>query len=164
MAAHPLPNQNSNMLSMGGGPRLAAGAPASSPFGPASTTGTSVIGSDLTIIGENIAIISQNRLQIEGDIRGDVHGKQITISEDGSVIGTVSAERIEVHGGVKGAIRAASVVMHPTARVDAEILHQTLTIAEGAHVEGRFRISRDEKELIPNLDASSYASATASEV
>ena len=34
----------------------------------------------------------------------------------------------------------------------------------GANVEGRFRISRDEKELVPNLDASSYASAKTSEV
>ena len=132
-------------------------APANSPFGPASTVGVSVIGTDLTILGQNIAIISQNKLQIDGDVRGDVHGKQVTISAEGSVIGTVSAERIEVHGGVKGAIRAAVVVVHPTAQVDADILHQSLSVAEGAQVEGSLRKSRDERELIPNLDASTYA-------
>jgi len=157
MTASPLPMQNSNLVSMGQGPARASGATASSPFGPASTMGTSVIGTDLTILGREITIISQNRLQIDGDIHGDVCGKQITISADGSVVGTVSAEKIEVHGGVRGAIRAASVVVYPSAEVDAEILHGTLSIAEGAQVEGRLRKSKDESELRPNLDATSYA-------
>ena len=160
MAANPLPTQNPNLVSMGRAP----GAAATSPFAPASTMGTSIIGSDLTILGREITIISQNRLQIDGDIHGDVCGKQVTISADGSVVGTVSAERIEVQGGVKGAIRAASVVVHPSAQIDAEILHQTLSIAEGAQVEGRLRKSRDENELKPNLDASSYSLKTASQV
>ncbi len=164
MAGNPLPTQNPTMLSTGQGPRLALSASMASPFGPAATIGTSVIGTDLTILGQNIAIISQNRLQIDGDVRGDVNGKQVTISADGSVTGTVSAEQIEVHGGVKGAIRAAVVVLHPTAQVDAEILHQTISIAEGAQVEGRLRKSRDEDELIPNLDANSYSPKTASPV
>ena len=159
MAANSLPTQNPNLVSMGRAPAAAA-----SPFGPASTMGTSIIGTDLTILGREITIISQNRLQIDGDIHGDVCGKQVTISADGSVVGTVSAEKIEVHGGVKGAIRAASVVVHPTAQVDAEILHQTLSIAEGAQVEGRLRKSRDENELKPNLDANSYSLMTTSQV
>jgi cytoskeletal protein CcmA (bactofilin family) len=162
MAANPLPTQNPNLVSVGQGPGRAPGALASSPFGPARTIGTSVIGTDLTILGQNITIISQNRLQIDGDIRGDVSGKQVTIGADGSVIGTVSAEKIEVHGGVRGSIRAASVVLHPSAEVDAEILHQTLAVAEGAQVEGRLRRSRDDNELIPNLDASTYSSKTTS--
>ena len=159
MAANPLPTQNPNLVSMGRAP----GAATTSPFAPASTMGTSVIGTDLTILGREITIISQNRLQIDGDIHGDVCGKQVTISADGSVVGTVSAERIEVHGGVRGAIRAASVVVHPSAQIDAEILHQTLSIAEGAQVEGRLRKSRDENELKPNLDASSYSLKTTSQ-
>ena len=91
------------------------------PFSSAQVMGTSVIGTDLTILGDKITIISQNRLQIDGDIRGDVNGRQVVIGEDGSVIGTVSAEAIEVRGGVRGAIRAANVTLHPTAQVDGEI-------------------------------------------
>jgi cytoskeletal protein CcmA (bactofilin family) len=128
------------------------------PFGASANAanGVSVIGTDLAILGERITIISQNRLQIDGDIRGDVSGKQVTIGPEGSVIGTVSAERIEVHGGVRGAIRAQSVQLHPSAHVDGEILHQTLTISEGAQFEGQVRRSRDGTELVPNLDANSY--------
>jgi cytoskeletal protein CcmA (bactofilin family) len=161
--ANPQPAQNFNMMSMGSGLRTAPPTPpvgAKSPFGPASTMGVSVIGTDLTILGQNIAIISQNKLQIDGDVRGDVVGKEVTISSEGSVIGTVAAERIEVHGGVNGAIRAAVVIVHPTAQVDADILHRSLSVAEGAQLEGSLRKSKDERELVPNLDASSYASKT----
>jgi len=158
--ANPQPAHGPGVLSMGMGLRSTPPAPppaAGSPFGPAATMGVSVIGTDLTILGQNIAIISQNKLQIDGDVRGDVVGKQVTISGEGSVVGTVSAEKIEVHGGVKGAIRAAVVVVHPTAQVDADILHQSLSVAEGAQLEGSLRKSRDPGELTPNLDAGSYA-------
>lgn len=161
--ANPQPAHNLNMMSMGSGLRTPVPAPPSSgksPFGAASTMGVSVIGTDLTILGQNIAIISQNKLQIDGDVRGDVVGKEVTISSEGSVIGTVAAEKIEVHGGIKGAIRASVVVVHPTAQVDADILHQSLSVAEGAQLEGSLRKSKDERELVPNLDASSYTSKT----
>jgi len=48
-----------------------------SPFEPAASpqTGVSVIGTDLTILGDRIVIISQNKLQVDGQVRGDVHGK-----------------------------------------------------------------------------------------
>lgn len=132
-----------------------------SPFGAASTMGTSVIGTDLTILGEKITIISQNKLQIDGDIRGDVTGKQVVIGEDGSVIGTVCAEQIEVRGGVRGAIRASTVVLHPTSEVEGDIFHQTLSISEGAQFDGRVRRAKDASEITPNLDVSSYPTAQA---
>lgn len=129
------------------------------PFSSASVMGTSVIGTDLTILGDKITIISQNKLQIDGDIRGDVNGRQVVIGEEGSVIGTVSAETIEVRGGVRGAIRASNVLLHPTAQVDGEITHQTLAISEGAQFDGRVRRAKDANELKPILDAAAFARA-----
>ncbi len=129
---------------------------ATNPFAPAAVMGSSVIGTDLAIIGEKITIISQNKLQIDGDIRGDVNGKQVIIGEDGSVIGTVSAEVIEVRGGVRGAIRAISVTLHPTAQVEGDIFHQTLAISEGAMFDGRVRRPKDPSELKPVLDPAAF--------
>lgn len=119
--------------------------------------GSSVIGTDLTILGEKITIISQNKLQIDGDIRGDVTSKQVVIGEEGSVVGTVCAEQIEVRGGVRGAIKAQSVTLHPTSIVEGDIFHQTLAISEGAQFDGRVRRAKDTAEITPNLDVSSYA-------
>jgi cytoskeletal protein CcmA (bactofilin family) len=131
----------------------------SSPFGAATTMGSSVIGTDLAIIGEKITIISQNKLQIDGDIRGDVNGRQVVIGEDGSVIGTVSAETIEVRGGVRGAIRGHSVTLLPTAQVEGDITHQTLAIAEGAQFDGRVRRAKDPSEVKPQLDPAAVAAS-----
>lgn len=139
----------------------ATAAPKGSPFGPPSTMGSSIIGTDLTILGEKITIISQNRVQIDGDVRGDVNGKQVIIGDEGSVIGTVCAEAIEVRGGVRGAIKAQSVTLHPTAVVEGDITHQTLAISEGAQFDGRVRRAKDGGELRPNLDVNSYASPAA---
>jgi cytoskeletal protein CcmA (bactofilin family) len=118
--------------------------------------GQSTIGTDLTILGEKITIISQNKLQIDGDVRGDVNGRQVVIGEEGSVIGTVCAEQIEVRGGVRGAIRAQTVTLHPTAEVEGDIFHQTLSISEGAQFDGRVRRAKDPAELLPNLDVNSF--------
>jgi len=138
-------------------PRISDGG--NSPFEPSKDRelGASVIGTDLTILGDKITIISQNRLQIDGDIHGDVTGKQVTIGLEGSVIGTVSAERIEVLGGVHGAIRARTVTLHPSSQVEGEIVHEKLSISEGAQFDGRVRRSKDVNELTPNLDASTYS-------
>ncbi len=132
-----------------------------SPFGAASVMTSSVIGTDLTILGEKITIISQNKLQIDGDVRGDINGKQVIIGEEGSVIGTVSAESIEVKGGIRGAIRAGNVTLHPTAEVEGDILHQTLAISEGAQFDGRVRRAKEASELKPNLDVSTFPSNSA---
>jgi cytoskeletal protein CcmA (bactofilin family) len=68
------------------------------------------------------------------------------------VTGSVSAERVNVFGHVNVEIRATTLILHPTAQVQADIVHQTLGIAEGAHFDGRVRRCRDVAELNPNLD------------
>ncbi len=128
--------------------------PDSAPYkaAPGAANGVSVIGRDLTILGAKITIVSQNKLQVDGDVRGDVHGKQVIITAEGSVVGLVCAEKIEVQGAVRGAIRAVTVVLHASAEVEGDIMHQNLSIAEGAHFEGRVRRSDDTAELMPVLD------------
>jgi cytoskeletal protein CcmA (bactofilin family) len=118
-----------------------------------------VIGNDLTLLGEKITIISQNKLQVDGHVRGNVHGKQVLITEHGSVVGTVCAESIEVRGAVRGAIRAVSVTLQASAQVEGDIMNQKLAISEGANFDGRVRRSNDTAELMPVLDPEAIASA-----
>jgi cytoskeletal protein CcmA (bactofilin family) len=127
------------------------------PVDPPAIAGTSVIGSDLTILGEKITIISQNKLQVDGHVRGDVHGKQVIISKDGSVTGKVCAERIEVRGDVRGSIRAFTITLHDSAKVDGDIVHQTLSISQGAVLDGRVQRAKDPNELMPILDVEAFA-------
>jgi len=135
-------------------PASSAGTTKPSPFEtPANAaSGTSVIGTDLTILGDRITIISKNKLQVDGDVRGNVHGKHVVITEEGSVIGMVAAETIEVRGGVRGSIRAISVRLEASAQVEGDITHQKLSIAEGAEFEGSVHLSKNKDELMPVLD------------
>ena len=122
---------------------------------------SSVIGNDLTLLGENITIISQRKLRVSGDVRGNVHGKHVVITESGSVRGTVSAESIEVQGKVDGSIRAVNVVLRSTARVDGDIVQHSLAIADGARFDGRVIRTNDTAELMPILDPEAIASGKA---
>jgi cytoskeletal protein CcmA (bactofilin family) len=142
-----------------------ASAPAAQASAPADSAaiGVSVIGNDLTLLGENITIISKNKLQVDGHVRGNVHGRQVTISTCGSVTGRVCAEKIEVRGGVRGSIRALTVALHETAKVDGDIMHQKLSISEGAIFDGRVRLVKNQAELMPVLDAEAVANQGAQE-
>ena len=143
-------------------PKLGAARSGETSSGPASatsfepTSGTSVIGRDLTLLGEKITIVSQNKLRVDGDVRGNVHGKQVTITAGGSVEGMVCAEKIEVNGAVRGSIRAVAVTLSGTSEVDGDIMHKSLAISEGARFDGRVRRA-ETAELMPVLDPEAIA-------
>ncbi len=113
---------------------------------------TSVIGKDLRIAGDKIIIVCQSRLQVDGEIVGDLAGREVVIGETASVTGSVSAESIEVRGRVDGAIKGQSVALLPSAKVEGDILHQVLTIAEGAQFDGRVKRAKDVSEVSPVLE------------
>jgi cytoskeletal protein CcmA (bactofilin family) len=130
------------------------------PFGVAATPGKSTIGNDLTIIGQSVRIISKGRLQIDGDVFGDITGSDLTVGANGSVTGTVSAERVNVFGHVIGELRAVTAILHPTAHVQADIVHPTLEIAEGAYFEGSVRRCRDVTDLQPDFSMGSQTATS----
>ena len=113
----------------------------------------SVLGTDLTLLGDKITIISQSKLQVDAKITGDVHAKEVVINAEGSVSGEVWAERIDVRGEVRGSMIAVTLALHDTARVAGDILHQKLSVSEGAEFAGRVHVIRDPSELMPILDA-----------
>ena len=118
-----------------------------------------MIGPDLTLLGEKITIVCQNTLQVDGDVRGNVHAKQVVIAANGSVTGMVCAEKIEVHGGVCGSIRAVTVTLYATAQVDGDIMHHALAICEGAQFDGLARRANGSMQLMPVLDPNVIAAS-----
>ena len=114
----------------------------------------SVIGRDLVIMGNQIVVVTQGILQVDGEVRGDLRGKEVIVGEHGRVTGTVAAENVQVRG---------TVTLLPTARVEGDIHHQTLSITEGAIFDGRVRRPKDASELQPILDPTHYGNAIASD-
>jgi cytoskeletal protein CcmA (bactofilin family) len=114
--------------------------------------GKSVIGNDLRIIGQSLKIISRGTLQVDGEVEGDVGGAEIIIGEEGRVTGTVAAERVIVRGRISGVIRALTVALQSSARVEGDIHHMSLAIEQGAEFDGRCRRPADASELQLDLD------------
>jgi len=112
---------------------------------------TSILGPDITIIGEQLVLKTKGSLLIQGHIQGDVHGETVTVDSGANVSGTVTARTIAVQGEVSGALKGSSVILHASAVVDANIVQQSLSIAEGARFEGSVRKARDTAEVTPDL-------------
>ena len=126
---------------------------------PAQMTGGSTLASDLTVIGQRVLLVSQSRLLIDGEVRGDVNGREVIVGQSGRVTGTITAQSVEVRGQVAGALKASMITLHSTARVDGDIIKMTLVIAEGAHFDGNVRRARDNAEITPNLDPNQFGPA-----
>jgi len=114
--------------------------------------GKSVISNDLKIIGQGLKIISRGTLQVDGEVEGDVGGAEIIIGEEGKVTGIVAAERVIVRGRISGVIRAMTVALQSSARVEGDIHHMSLSIEQGAEFDGRCRRPANPAELQLDLD------------
>ena len=81
-------------------------------------------------------------------VNQDEVGSDVAIA----VIVPLAAERVIVRGRTSGVIRAMTVALRASARVEGDIHHMSLTIEEGAEFDGTCRRPANTKELQPDLD------------
>ena len=62
---------------------------------------------------------------------------------------------------MRGPIVAVNVALHDSARVEGDIMHQKISISEGAEFDGRARLIKNASDLMPMLDAAAIASGKA---
>ena len=62
-------------------------------------------------------------------------------------------EKIDIRGTVDGSIIAVAITLHETAEVGGDMMHQKLSISEGAEFDGRVQLIKDTSRLMPILDA-----------
>ncbi|MEO1544897.1 MAG: polymer-forming cytoskeletal protein [Pseudomonadota bacterium] len=128
---------------------------------PSAISASSILGDDVAIVGERITIVSKARIQIDGEIQGNINGQEVVVGPNGRVDGTITARKIEVRGAVYGALKASSVTLQPTAKVEGDIHNESLAISEGAIFDGRVRRPKEPGELEPNLDVAALRNAIA---
>lgn len=111
----------------------------------------SVISSELNILGN---MISEGHVDIDGSIEGNIKAEQATIRPNGKVAGDVMAESVHVYGEVRGLIRATSVHLYSSCRVEGVIMHQSLTVEDGAFIDAKFK-RLQENALLGDKDSGS---------
>jgi cytoskeletal protein CcmA (bactofilin family) len=112
----------------------------------------SIVRADLAIHGN---LSGKGDVQIEGKVFGKVEVGNLIVAEGGEVEGDIVAKAVAVAGTVRGSIKAGTITLSATARVQGGLLHDVLTIEAGAQLEGeckRLPGAHTDKALPPLLD------------
>ncbi len=94
----------------------------------------SVIGGDVIITGNLVATVD---LHIDGRIDGDLRCANLVQGQDSQLRGAIVADSAKLAGLVEGSIDAKSLVIHASARIIGDVTYDSLTIEQGAHVDGK---------------------------
>jgi cytoskeletal protein CcmA (bactofilin family) len=95
----------------------------------------SVIGTDVLIKG-NVSATAD--LHVDGAVEGDIACASLVQGESSRIEGAIEAETARLSGHVKGTISVRELVILRSARIEGDVHYETLTIEQGAQVEGRF--------------------------
>ena len=97
-------------------------------------SGRSYVGETLQLEGD---LRTSGSLDIAGLITGNVYVSEVTITETGSVRGSVEASKIEVNGHIQGKITADSIIIGRSAVIKGDVFFKdTLKTEEGADIDG----------------------------
>lgn len=116
----------------------------------------SVIGSDVTIKGD---ISASTELHVDGTIEGDIACASLVQGETSTIKGGVKAESARLAGKVDGSIDARDLVILRTATITGDVHYDSLTIEQGAAVEGRFAPRSNGKAPAPAIALASEEGA-----
>ncbi|AKM11180.1 bactofilin family protein [Croceicoccus naphthovorans] len=101
----------------------------------ASGSSFSVLGADIKIKGD---ISASDDLHIDGSVDGDIDCGSLVQGEQSSITGSITADSARLAGTVEGSINAKTLVVLKSAKITGDVFYDTLTIEQGAAVEGRF--------------------------
>jgi cytoskeletal protein CcmA (bactofilin family) len=101
---------------------------------PINGASVSVLGGDTTIAG---SIRADTDLHIDGRVEGDVSCTALVQGEGSEVVGAITAESARIAGHVDGSVTAREVVILKSARIRGDIIYDSLTIEQGAQLDGR---------------------------
>lgn len=105
----------------------------------------SVLGPDIAINGD---LTAKMDLHLDGRIDGDIKCAALVQGEASEVTGTVLADSARIAGTIRGSISADVLIILKTARIDGDITYGSLTVEEGARLNGKFTPRGAEPKLM----------------
>ena len=127
---------------------------------PHSPQGRSMANSTFSVFGPDIKIkgnvAASADLHIDGHVEGDVSCTALVQGESGEIVGGITAETARLSGTVRGTIDVRELVVLKSARIHGDVHYDTLTIEQGAQVDGRFapRAAAEDHTSVVSLAAS----------
>jgi len=107
-------------------------------------SGRSYVGETLQLEGD---LRTSGNLDIAGLINGNVYVSEVTVTETGSVRGSVEATKIEINGHIQGKIIADAIVIGRNAVIKGDVYFKnTLKTEEGADIDGYIKRINNGKE------------------
>ena len=107
-------------------------------------SGRSYVGETLQLDGD---LRTSGNLDIAGLINGNVYVSEVTVTETGSVRGSVEASKIEINGHIEGKITADTIVIGRNAVIKGDVYFKsTLKTEEGADIDGYIKRINNGKE------------------
>ena len=100
-----------------------------------------MIGADVTIRGDIEASVD---LHVDGTVVGNIGCASLVQGESSRVEGEIKAESARLSGEVEGTIEVRELVVLKSARIAGDVSYDTLTIEQGASVDGRFAPLRNK--------------------
>ena len=107
-------------------------------------SGRSFVGETMQLEGD---LRSAGSIDVAGLVNGNIFVSEMTISETGSVRGTIEAGSIEVNGHVEGKISADVVIIGKNAVIKGDVFFKnTLRTEEGADIDGYIKRASNGKK------------------
>ena len=107
-------------------------------------SGRSYVGETLQLEGD---LRTSGNLDIAGLVNGNVYDSEVTVTETGSVRGSVEATKIEINGHIQGKIIADAIVIGRNAVIKGDVYFKnTLKTEEGADIDGYIKRINNGKE------------------
>ena len=106
-------------------------------------SGRSHVGETMQLEGD---LRTSGSIDVAGLINGNIFVSEMSVTESGSIRGTIEAGSIEVNGHVEGKISADVVIVGKTAVIKGDIFFKSsLKTEEGADIEGYIKRTSNGK-------------------
>ncbi len=110
-------------------------------------SGFSILGPDVVVTG-NVRATSD--LHVEGRIEGDVYCGNLVQGAESHIKGQVRATSARIAGTIEGAVSVRQLVVESGARIIGDVEYDTVSVENGAHVDGRLKhMSAQEVQAAP---------------
>ena len=95
----------------------------------------SILGPDVAVKGD---IRAAADLHIDGEVEGDIACASLVQGAESRIKGGIVAQSARLSGHIEGAISVGELVIEASARITGDVTYESISVAPGSQVDGRF--------------------------